>query len=176
MKKIALRGKLGKGKYALVDDHWFEPLNSYKWYFDGHYVYRNSNRFDKGPRRVFRIHEQICKPPKGMHVDHKNHNVLDEQEANLRVCTRKENAHNSQKPKNNTSGYKGVSWHKSGNGWRATLQMNGKQLSLSSKNLHHAALMYDLWAVDLYGEFACTNFDVVAYSKKGGATQAAAPE
>ncbi len=37
---------------------------------------------------------------------------------------------NSKKPKTNTSGVKGVSWHKIIKKWRAHIQVNGKELHL----------------------------------------------
>ena len=44
--------------------------------------------------------------------DHKNNQPLDNRKENLRLCTNQENAFNSSKPRNNTSGAKGVSWNK----------------------------------------------------------------
>ena len=37
------------------------------------------------------MHREIMKPPKGMDVDHKNHNKLDNTRESLRVCTHAEN-------------------------------------------------------------------------------------
>ena len=41
-------------------------------------------------------------------IDHKNNNSLDNRRCNLRICSRSENNQNCGKPKNNTSGHKGI--------------------------------------------------------------------
>jgi hypothetical protein len=59
-------------------------------------------------------------------IDHedtiKNHNWI----SNLRKASRNNNMTNKNKQKNNTSGYKGVSWHSAGNRWSAQIQFKKK--------------------------------------------------
>jgi hypothetical protein len=65
--------------------------------------------------------------PDGMHVDHINHNTLDNRKENLRICTNSENQMNKGKYKNNKSGYKGVCLKKSTGKWSASIKINKKQ-------------------------------------------------
>lgn len=57
-------------------------------------------------------------------VDHVNGNPSDNRIANLREATHQQNMCNSKLRKNNTSGIKGVSWHKKSQKWHAQIQFN----------------------------------------------------
>jgi hypothetical protein len=68
-------------------------------------------------------------------IDHINQNKSDNRIANLRVVSRSKNMHNVNLHKHNTSGYKGVSWHKPNKKWRAYifLDYHQKHLGLFDK-------------------------------------------
>lgn len=148
--------ELTKGEYAIVDDEDYETLNSYKWQYtnDGYTTRRLKGQ--KG--KIIPMHRQIMKPPKGIYVDHINHNTLDNRRTNLRLCTRAENYQNQFKQKNNTSGYKGVNWYSKYGKWQATI--------MSEKHLKHlgyyykiedAARAYNQAAKLYHGAFAALN-------------------
>ncbi len=63
-------------------------------------------------------------------VDHINGNRADYRVENLREVSRAENAKNLAKPKNNTSGFIGVSWSKTCNKWLASIRVQGKRIGL----------------------------------------------
>ena len=68
--------------------------------------------------------------PKDMVVDHINRIPKDNRISNLRLVNYSGNAQNRAKPKNNTSGHKGVSWHKGHNKWQARIGLNKKSIFL----------------------------------------------
>ena len=89
-------------------------------------------------------------------VDHVNGNGLDNRRANLRFASRSTNAANSSKRSSNRK-YKGV--YKNGTGWSASLTHSGKNVHLGTyRSEEMAALAYDIYAVQVWGEFARTNF------------------
>lgn len=150
MKEIKLR----KNGSVLVDDEDFEWLNQWKWslhkinkkYF---YAERYSNH------KTIPMHIFIMKTPKGMVVDHIDHNGLNNQKSNLRNCTIKENFLN-RKPSSAT-GYLGV--YKNGNKFIAQKIINGKVKHLGYFNDPKlAALEYDKKAKEISGKFANLNF------------------
>lgn len=61
--------------------------------------------------------------------------------------------------KNNTSGYKGVSFRKDRGVWRATIKVNGKNMSLGVFDCaEKAARAYDAAAIAAWGDCCYLNF------------------
>ncbi len=79
---------------------------------------------------------------------------------NLRFCTRSQNCCNRQ---GKDQLFKGVKDQKIGKKrWSAGIVYEGKRINIGMfDNPRYAALCYDLWARDIYGEFAFTNFKVI---------------
>jgi len=158
MKKIQLNNSRKTKNYrkyfALVDDEDFELVSQYKWSISsyGYAECRDSEH------KILGMHRLIIPTKSGMKIDHINMNPLDNRRENLRICTHRQNLWNRIKPTNNTSGFKGVSWEKRRNKWRASICKNYKQFSLGeffTKN--EAALAYNRKARELFGNFARLN-------------------
>lgn len=159
MKEILLT----QGKVALVDDADYERVNRYKWY-----AWRRRNnkwyaiRSDPAHRggSIF-MHRFIMDAPSTFQVDHKNGNGLDNRRDNLRLCNNSQNHCNIPKGARNTSGYKGVTWHKHKQRWQAQIQVKGSKnryLGLFDTAIE-AARAYDTAAKTLHGEFAHLNLE-----------------
>ena len=92
-------------------------------------------------------------------VDHQDRNCLNNHLSKLRWCTRKENCQNRSKHKNGTSVYKGVSFDKTLNKWRAGIRNNGQLIHLGYfLDEAEAGRAYDRKAKELFKEFAHLNF------------------
>lgn len=63
-------------------------------------------------------------------LDHKDGNRTNNRIENLREATSQQNCSNTKLSNRNTSGYKGVSWDKKTNKWRASIKVRRKQMSL----------------------------------------------
>ncbi len=63
-------------------------------------------------------------------LDHKNRNKSDNRIENLRSATYEQNAQNRSKNSRNTSGYKGVTWHKRDKRWQSAITVKGKVMHL----------------------------------------------
>lgn len=152
--------ELTQGKVAIVDDCDFDLLNSFKWHAvkigtTGHfYACRDVN--DKHIK-MHNVVAAFCfgDIPKGLLVDHKNRDTLDNSRANLRLATRSQNQWNSRK-RAGSSKYKGISFSKTRNKWRARLMINYKEIYIGefgTEELAHEA--YKVAAIKHFGEFAC---------------------
>ena len=91
-------------------------------------------------------------------VDHIDQNSANNCRTNLRLATRSQNASNMKLRPNNTTGFKGVSWHKARNLFRVTISINQKAKHLA----HHIcparlAYTYNQTAIKEQGEFAVLN-------------------
>lgn len=85
-------------------------------------------------------------------LDHKNRSRADNRWDNIRPASASNNNHNRGIQKNNTSGFKGVSRHRSS--WRAHIKINGKGISLGSFPTPESAFAaYRDAAIRLHGEF-----------------------
>lgn len=154
--------QLTKGKFAIVDDKNFEWLNKFKWHAirgtNTYYAIRHNNV--GGKRNNIFMHQLIVgNNTLKLLTDHWDGNGLNNQESNLRSCTSTENNRNQRNRIGYTSIYKGVSWSKQNNGWLASINVKGKAVHRKFfKNEIDAAIQYDIWAKELFREFAKTNF------------------
>ncbi len=149
--------KLTKGKITKVDLNDFKYLNTIKWHYNHGYVSRTirlkNNKFKKQL-----MHRVIMKAPKSLQVDHINGNTLDNRRINLRLCTKSQNMRNQRISKNNTSGYKGVSWNKRAKKWVSYIRFNSKQYFLGNfKNIKKAARAYNVASKKYHKEFSNLN-------------------
>lgn len=152
--------KLTCDKVALVDDEDFDYLNQWKWCAvkkeAGYYAQRKVQK--KGIQQTFYLHREILKASKGMYVDHKDHDTLNNRKENLRICTSSQNNANKRARKNCTSKYLGVSWYKRRNRWIVQLQKNGEKMPTKLFKIEtEAALYYNECAIKYHGEFANLN-------------------
>jgi hypothetical protein len=153
--------EISKGYVAIVDDDNYENLSKMKWQAKNNgdnIVYaitfkRNEKMYG------FLMHRIIMNCSEKERVDHINHNGLDNRKENLRVCTQSQNMANRRKNKNNTSGYKGVSFLNDRNKFRAEITHNNIHYKVGCfKYAIDAARAYDKKAKELFGEFALLNF------------------
>lgn len=87
-------------------------------------------------------------------IDHKNTDRLNNRIANLRAATNTQNMQNSGRNHANTSGFKGVDWHKSKRKWRATAKHEGRSKHLGYfETPELASVAYVCFAKQHHGEF-----------------------
>jgi len=77
----------------------------------------------------------------GSVIDHLDGDISNNSRENLRIVDQATNCKNRAKPKNNTSGYTGLSFHKPSGRWVARKAINGKRVWRSSKNFDEALKM-----------------------------------
>lgn len=151
---------LTQGFYAIVDVVDFVVVSMHKWRADSHgyhsgvllvYGKRDVRKID-GTWTTQYLHDFILNI-KG--VDHKNGNGLDNRRSNLRPANQSQNLPNQRKRSGVSSRYKGVTWDKDNNKWRAQIQVDGRHIHLGRYiDETEAALAYVQAAHEYFGEFA----------------------
>ena len=110
------------------------------------------------------LHRALIEAPNGKKVDHRNSNPLDNRKANLRLATHQENMfkcgkRSTYKGKPTASTFKGVTWERSRGRYKARIKKNGIYHYLGHfMDERSAAIAYDHAALEMFGEFAHTNF------------------
>jgi hypothetical protein len=149
---------LASGLVAIVDADDYDRLAQYKWhvYKSGRCYY--ARRYCSG--NYFVMHHEIIYIPPGLVCDHINHDTLDNRKCNLRACTPSQNAQNRLPGNGGSSRYKGVCWHKECRKWMASICYNDDRIHIGLYDYEEdAAIAYDDKAIELFGEFACLNFE-----------------
>jgi hypothetical protein len=154
MKKIQVGGHRG-GKiygYTLVDDVEFDRLNRFKWSNNGHgYAVKSSGEHISMARMILGNNNKF-------EVDHINGNQLDNRRHNLRLASKAENARNVGKHSHNTSGFKGVSFHKRIKKFQTRIRVNRELIHLGYFNTaQEGAIAYNTAAEKYHGDFAKFN-------------------
>ena len=148
----------GEAYEVLIDAEDVDKVKDYTWNVDSR-LYCYYTKLNKSIARLHRyIHRYIMNAPEGMVVDHINGDKLDNRKCNLRICTQGENVMNRPKPKNNTSGCKGVNWDKVNQKWKVELKCKGKYIFLGRyENLEEAKKVRIEAELKYFGEYANPN-------------------
>lgn len=149
---------LTQGKFATVDDADFEPLSKLKWFLHSRGYAARMERVD-GKQVTVMMHRRIIGARKGLHVDHRDGNKLNNTRSNLRECTSAQNACNRAAARSNRLGLKGV-WS-SGKKFCASIKINGARVYLGTFQTLRDALDARM-ALEpiMHGEFAYENKEV----------------
>ena len=147
---------LTRGIYAIVNESDYEWLMQWKWmavwfkHANAYYAVREENN------KAIEMHRLLLGAgAEGKNGDHRNGNSLDNRRNNLRPADDFESMRNRGRFKNNTSGYKGVCWHKGTGKWVVRITYNLKRISLGYFDAPEEAYKaYCEAAVRLHGEFA----------------------
>lgn len=110
MKEIPLT----QNQVAIVNDHWYEYLNQWKWRAlwnvdtKSFYAYREEWNPETKTRKAVYMHRVVARTPAGMICDHIHHNTLDNREEELRNLTPAQSNMNMRLRKDNRLGIRGV--------------------------------------------------------------------
>ena len=113
--------------------------------------------------KSFGVHRLVAKAFLENHdnkpkVDHIDNNPANNNVKNLRWCSQKENLANQGKRKTNKSGFKGVSFDKNSNKYRAMININGKNKHLGLfETPEEASYAYETKAKELHKDFYYKN-------------------
>lgn len=152
---------LTKGKFAIVDAV-DADLDKFRWVtrIGGSKKINYAGR-DTNNRIRVTMHRIIMSRVLGRDllstemIDHINTDGLDNRRCNLRLATGSQNRANQSIQRNNTSGYKGVTYRKDTGKWIAQTKINGKRVHIgcafdTAEEAHEA---YCKKMVELHGDF-----------------------
>ena len=131
-KVILFVNNKGETLEAIISIDKLELVKSFKntWYASkcstrhGYYVTGHIT-IDGKPKNLL-LHRFIMDVKESdVEVDHYDNNPLNNTNENLRLVSREQNLQNRTIQSNNTSGYRGVSFHKRKNKWQASVKENG---------------------------------------------------
>jgi hypothetical protein len=101
---------------AIIDAEDVSRVEDFKWHIQSKgYI---------ASKEAGLLHRLIIGASNGQIVDHINRNKLDNRKVNLRIASRSTNVHNSKIPVTNTTGIKGVCFHKQSGNWEASIIIN----------------------------------------------------
>lgn len=154
---------LTQGKVALVDSDIFPEVSSVRWTAsrsgDGlrWYAFRTRGYAGKKQKHEW-LHHRVLPKRRGWDVDHRDGDGLNCTRKNLRYAPRWGNNANQRKQENRSSQFKGVTWDKDHQCWRAQIQAFKRHYYLGLfKREAQAARRYNQAAQKHFGNFARLN-------------------
>lgn len=162
---------LTKGYFTVVDDDLYPYLSQWKWHYNAGYAGRKE--YKAGRQITIPLHRVILNVPKGTLVDHQDGDPLNNQRSNLRLSNHSTNAMNMRKHRGKSL-YKGVTFDR---GWRVQIWKDNKPVfSERAPGERWAAMIYDLNAKALFGDYARLNFTEAGLVSSFDAAQQTSPQ
>jgi hypothetical protein len=159
--RIPLHGTRGKNSYAIIDAANLLLVAPHRWFLSksptSDMCYAIRTGIKKGGKYTTVYMHAVVRPDLKK-IDHRNRNGLDNRRKNLRRASEGQNQMNRGLPKNNTSGFKGVSHVKRNGKWRAHIRRSALFYLGDFPTAREAALAYDAAARKHCGRFARFNF------------------
>jgi hypothetical protein len=156
--------KLTQGQIAIVDNEDYDRVKGYTWFANN---WTGSSKLlsaktwvEKGGKRhLVSLHRFLLNLPSNSSVLFRNDNPLDCRRSNMEIVTPKDACRTGRLKRNNTSGYKGVTWSTQKGRWRAFIKVDRRQIHLGFfDDPVEAAHAYDDAARKYFGKFARLNF------------------
>jgi len=152
--------ELTRDMFALIDDEDIEEVSKYNWRArkGRNTYYATTHIGDWRDKKNIHLHNLVMNTPAGFIIDHKDHNGLNCQKDNMRICTKRQNGKN--RSSWGVSKYLGVSQvkHKTCIRWEAKIFSDGERKYLGSFRLEkEAAIAYNNAAQKIHGVFANLN-------------------
>ena len=134
--------QLTRGYMALIDADDLVALSSTSWCADLSSnsrqvkAVRNSTPDEHGKRQLILMHRQVSKPLTGQDVDHRDqhrhfeHKIVDNRRENLRNVSHSQNLANQRPLVGCSSRFKGVTWDRQAEKWRAYIMVNKRRIHL----------------------------------------------
>ncbi len=157
MNKYDLSGRYGIGYTSKDEEFYFdledyEKIKCFNWYIDPRGYVRKSNP----SMRMHRLILDVYNP--SIQIDHIHHNKRDNRKSELRICSASQNQMNRDIPEQNSSGFRGISWHKNKSAWIAQIGLNGKLKYLGLfKNISDAIQAREKAERMFFGEYNFQN-------------------
>lgn len=130
-------------------------------YRSNYYVYATHyfrvNNEDKKRQRNITLHRTLLGlEDEKLHIDHINHNTLDNRRSNLRVLPCDLNSrYRKSKNRNNKSGYRNVFFNSTTEKWDVVICKHYKQMRIGSfDDVHEAGRIAEQTRQKMFGEFA----------------------
>lgn len=152
---------LTHGHETIISDEDYDMLSLHKWraHFNDPNVYAQAWIKVQNVWKTISLHSMILPPKLGYDVDHINGDSLDNRRSNLQYLLHKYNTQKRRTPSNNTSGYRGVTFHLATGKWLAQIRSDNKNYHLGVfTDKIEAAKAYDIAARKLLSKYATINF------------------
>jgi hypothetical protein len=166
---------LSLGREALIDSSDMELAQKFRWRLRIHSSKSSNKCYAEAPiteemravcnsdKKNISLHRLLMGSPGGLQIDHRDGDGLNCRRKNMRPATESQNTSN-RKYKNKT-GYRGV--FVSGRKYGAQIEVNGKNRHLGVRSTpEEAAILYDVHALETFGEFSILNFPEALSARK----------